>query len=254
MTFRHFDFFLSLQNHSRPKCINRTCSGIIETINRKPKIMKNYYARFKKSYNIKLVLFILLFTLSTKGVLSQTHYVGITYEPSLVTSVFSDIQHDTYPPTIHDFSSRLGNSFGMDYLLLSDSKSYGIKSGFYLIDNGYTEKIEKGDPAFSSRTDKIYYTYLSIPIEFYKLFNSFYFNIGPNFNYAIKGKRELGTGETKEYSNNHFALGLKSEIGYRFELNEMFDLKLGVFNRGFLFAEGNMNYGLLINLNYKITK
>ena len=198
------------------------------------------------------VLFVVLIILSAKLALSQTHSIGITYEPSIVTSIFSDFRHDTYPPSTHDFSCRFGNSFGLDYSVLFASKSYGIKSGIYILDNGYTEKIQRDEPAYLNRTDKVYYQYISIPLEFYKFIDNFYFNVGPNFNYSIKGLRKLGTGESVKYKDNHFALGLKTEIGYRVEFNEIVELRFGVFNRLFLFAEGNMNYGLLLNLNFKI--
>lgn len=200
------------------------------------------------------VLFAILMIFSAQLALSQTHSIGITYEPSIVTSIFSDYQHDTYPPSIHDLSGRFGNSFGLDYSVQFVSKSYGIKTGIYILDNGYAVKIHRDEPAYLNRTDKVYYHYLSIPIEFYKSINNFYFSVGPNFNYSIKGLRKLGTGESIEYTDNHFALGLKTKIGYKVELNEMVELKFGVFNRLFLFAEGNMNYGLLMNLNFKINE
>lgn len=200
------------------------------------------------------VLFAIMMILSTELAMSQTHSSGITYEPSIVTSIFSDYQHDTYPPSTHDLSGRFGNSFGLDYSVLFASKSYGIKSGIYLLDNGYAVKIHRDEPAYLNRIDKVYFKYISVPLEFYKYIDKFYFSIGPNFNYSIKGLRELGTGESVKYENNHFALGLKTEIGCSVELNEVVELKFGVFNRLFLFAEGNMNYGLLVNLNYKINK
>ena len=200
------------------------------------------------------MLIAILMILSTELAVTQTHSVGISYEPSIVTSIFSDFQHDTYPPSIHDLSSRFGNSFGLDYSILFSSKSYGLKSGIYILDNGYTEKIERDEPAYLNRTDKVYYQYISIPLEFYTFIDDFYFNIGPNLNYSIKGLRKSGTGESIKYTDNHFALGLKTEIGYRVEFNEMLELKFGVFNRLFLFAEGNMNYGILVNLNYRINK
>ena len=201
-----------------------------------------------------MMLVAILIILSAKPALSQTHSVGISYEPSIVTSIFSDIQYDTYPPTMHNFSSRFGNSFGLDYSVLFALKSYGIKSGIYILDNGYTVKIERDEPAYLNRIDKVYFKYISVPLEFYKYIDKFYFSIGPNFNYSIKGLRELGTGESVKYENNHFAIGLKTEIGYSVELNEVVELKFGVFNRLFLFAEGNMNYGLLMTLNYRINK
>lgn len=207
-----------------------------------------------KLKNTKLIVFMILIVLSGRHLMCQTHFIGVSYEPSIVTSIFSDFQHDTYPPSIHDLFYRFGNSFGLDYLLLFDTKSYGLKTGCYFIDNGYTETIKRDDPAFLNRTDKIYYKYISIPIEFHKLINNSYFNIGPNLNYAIRGMRKLGTGESVDYDDKHFALGFKTEIGFRFEYRDILELKIGCFNRLFLFAQGNMNYGVLLNLNYKINK
>jgi hypothetical protein len=45
--------------------------------------------------------------------------------------------------------------------------------------------------------------------------------------------RKIETDEAINYDNDHFALGLKTDIGYKYEFDEILDLKIGVFNRLF---------------------
>lgn len=203
----------------------------------------------RKLMKFQLLLLMLFLTSSS---FSQTHSLGISYEPSVVTSSLPDIYYYTNPPRIHTISARFGNSFGIDYIILSKANTFGIKSGIYFIDYGYNEKITREEPFFLDRTDHVFYKYFSLPIELHKSFNNYYVNFGPNFNFLIISKSNLETGESIIIEDRHFAFGLKTEVGYKFKITELLGLNISFINRLILRDERYINYGIVLSMNYKI--
>jgi len=204
----------------------------------------------------KILLYIILFLVFNFSCLksySQKHILGFSYEPSIVTRVFSDIMYTSNPPEYHSYFGRIGNTFGIDYIYLFNNKSYGIKTGLYIIDNGFKVKVEQDEPFYQDRIDNFQARYISCPIEYYRFYNKLYLNIGANFNYSINTFKSIGNGEPELYeSNKNIAFGLKTEIGLIFTYRKILDFKFGIFDRVFWNMIGNMNYGFILGINYRV--
>lgn len=200
-------------------------------------------------YSLPL-LFMLLFC-ETNG---QRRFVGIAYEPSFATSFSESVLHSN-PPIITKHSSRFANSFGFDYIKLSSSKSHGLKTGIYLLDIGSKSHTNQEGPNGINSTYKWYTRYISIPVEFYKMYEKLYFNVGPGLQYTFSGYTSKSMDGEKEWHDGEagFSVGIKTEIGLRFKLMESLNFTLGAFNRLFIdYDDMGTNYGLTLGLQYEL--
>lgn len=196
----------------------------------------------------------LLFMLLLCETKAQRRFVGITYEPSFATS-FLEGGYDSNPPIIIDHKSRFANSFGLDYIKFSNSKSYGLRTGIYLLDIGSKEHTTKEGPDPINSTYKWYARYISIPIEFYKMYEKLYFSVGPSLQYTFSGYTTKSIDGEKKWQENEasFAVGIKTEIGLYFKLKESLNFNTGVFNRLFIDPdEMGTSYGLTLGLQYEL--
>jgi len=95
---------------------------------RKPEFKNN---SIMKKLNLVCTFLTIIFIISNGNLQGQNHYIGIMYEPTIATSIFSDFHYETNPPSTHSLSGRYANTYGFDYTIIFNSKTYGFKTGLY---------------------------------------------------------------------------------------------------------------------------
>jgi len=108
---------------------------------------------------------------------------------------------------------------------------------------------------FSGRADILKANYLQLPIDYIFSFEYINIELGITGNILFNKTRELGSGEKEnflyELPFNTFAFGIGTDVYYETKLANKIGINIG-FNSQYILTENQLNYGLLIGIDYLI--
>ncbi|WMJ73276.1 outer membrane beta-barrel protein [Cytophagaceae bacterium ABcell3] len=185
---------------------------------------------------------------------SQT-FIGLRSEPGFANLLFWDKPSWGFQSEYQEIRSRFAHSGGVEFTHYF-KEGIGIRTGLFLLSNGYKTYYSRQPNNYPVRADRMYCYYLSLPAEMIISQGNFYLAFGPNVNYLIANRRTFSDGQADfEYNDiPALAFGLKIEPGVQFYIADKIRGFAGVFLRTMYNAKGNINYGFTGGVAYRLAR